>query len=248
MSTGHHHGHLANVSHQAEVHLIQRAWGQWMAGAGGKILVDIRESGFLQDQGVDEGGILSGIWVSKQCHSAQAILISHLLFGGLSVEICRDMCICICLCLSTCENQLLRCYQATVTELSRSAAAPTSSRAGPPGRLSQKNSTACVSGDSAAGKYTLVYISFYRAGVFALPAPHQPTQQGMLAAGEGTWERKQDVLPYHAPGAPTAPSPRAGATGGNPFSLWTNLTPSQASKYAAVMGTPEMYRSIGIAC
>lgn len=138
LSTGHQHRHLANVAGQAEVHLRQRAWGQWMAGPGGKILVDKRESSFLQDRGVDEGGVLRGIWVSKQWHSPPAVLISHLQFGSPKMEICRGVCICICLFLSTCENQLFRCYQATATELSRSVAAATSSRAGPPGCLSEE--------------------------------------------------------------------------------------------------------------
>lgn len=210
--------------------------------------MDRRESSFLQDQGVDEGGVLKGIWVSKQCHSPQAILISHLLFGGPLVEICRGVCICIHVSLSTCENQLLRCYRATASELSRSAASPTGSRAAPPGRLSRRNSTAWVFGDSAVGKYTLVYISCYIRRTFPLLAPRHPVQHGMLTAGEGGRERKQDVLPCCAPSAPTTPLPHARAADGNRFSLWSNLAPSQGGNYAAVMGTPKMYRSIRIAC
>lgn len=188
LSTGHQRGHLANVG-KAEVHLLQRAWDQCMSGPGRKILEDRRESSFIRDRGVDNRGVLGGILVGKQCRSPQAILISHLQFGSLSMEICRGVvCICIRLSLSTCENQLLRCYQATATELSRSTAAPTSSRAGPPGRLSQRNGTAWVFGDSAVGKYTLVYISCYMRGMFPPLAPRRST-------GCSQRERKQDVLP-----------------------------------------------------
>lgn len=136
--------------------------------------MDGREGSFLQDHVVGEGGVLRGIWVNKQCHSLQAIPMSLLQFGSPSMKICRGVCICICLSLQTCENQLLRCYQATATELSRRAAAPTSSRAGPSGRFSRRNSTARVFGDSTVGKYTLVYISCYIRGMFSSPGSSSP--------------------------------------------------------------------------
>lgn len=93
---------------------LQRAWGQWMAGPAGKTLVGRRESSFLQHRGVDEGGVLRGIW-------AMPFSAGHPDFPPL-VEICWGVCICICLSLSTRENQLLRCSRATVTERSRTAA------------------------------------------------------------------------------------------------------------------------------
>lgn len=64
-----------------------------------------REGSFWQYQGMDEEGVFRRIWVSKQCHCPHAILISHLLFWGLFVEIFWGVFIHICLSLSAPENQ-----------------------------------------------------------------------------------------------------------------------------------------------
>lgn len=140
--------------------------------------------------------------------------------------------------LSACENQLLRCYRATATELSRSAAAPTGSRAGPQGHLSPRNSTAWVFGHSAFGKYIR--------GMFPPLAPRRPVQHGMLAAGGGVWEGKQNVLPCGAPSAPNTPAPGPPTESASPCGL--TLAPGQGSNYTTVMATPNVYRSIRIAC
>lgn len=55
--TGHQHRHLANVAGQAEVGLIQRAWGHWMASPEIKILADRKGTSFMQDHGMDEAGV-----------------------------------------------------------------------------------------------------------------------------------------------------------------------------------------------
>lgn len=96
LSSGHQCGHFAPHT---------KAWDQQMAGSGGKILVKRREGSFWQYQGMDEEGVFRRIWVSKQCHCPQAILISHLLFWGLFVEIFWGVFIHICLSLSAPENQ-----------------------------------------------------------------------------------------------------------------------------------------------
>lgn len=155
LSTGHQHGHLA-----PHIKAI-KAWDQQVADSGGKNVCEQKVGSLLAVSGNGwERGLQEhlgkqalpfspghpdfplAVWGSVCGHLLGCVYLHENLFSQ-----------------HLKSNQLFRCYQATANELSRSTSAHTSSRAGPPGCPSWRNSTAWSFGSSTVGKYTLVYIS-----------------------------------------------------------------------------------------
>lgn len=157
---------------------------------------------------MDEEGVFRSIWVSKQCYSPQAILTDpQTCYLGFclwrSAGVCAFASVCLFQHLRT--NQLFRCYQATATEFSRSTAAHTSSRVGPLGHLSWRNSTAWFFGSSTVGKYTLIYISHMRV---SSPGSSLPPAAGHAHSRKGHGGQDAGCTPE----PPTTPSSHARAS------------------------------------